>query len=167
MYRRTIQHEKFKKTMKYIFLTMATLAMLSCGNNNINEVTCNDDSVCIQASRGNHPSTQDTLDAMIKAFAKQESGFNCNAVSPCGRYVGYLQIGEIMVDEANRIIGDGEEVFYYDERYSQYISSEIFNIVMLHHNPDLDIDKAIDIWNPNCPKSYRDNIKNNFKSNIR
>lgn len=150
---------------KSIFLTMATLAMLSCGNNNINEVTCNDDSVCIQASRENYPSTQDTLDAMVKAFAKQESGFNCNAVSPCGRYVGYLQIGEIMVDEANRIVGG--EIFHYDDRYSQYISTEIFNIVMLHRNPKLNIDKAIDIWNPNCPMSYRDNIKNDFESNIR
>lgn len=139
--------------------------MLSCGNNNINEVTYNDDSVCIQALRENHPSTQDTLDAMVYAFAKQESNFNVDAVSPCGRYVGYLQIGEIMIDEVNRIVG--AEIFNYDDRYSQSISSEIFMIVMLHHNRNLNIDKAIDIWNPNCPMSYRDNIKYNYKSYLK
>ena len=113
---------------------------------------------------------EDTINAMAWAFARQESNFNHTAVSPCGRWVGCLQISKICVAEANRIVGfkcffDGSEG-YIDDRLDRQGSYAIFKIIQEHHNPDLNLDKAIDIWNRKCPDSYRNNIKNNFVQSV-
>lgn len=110
------------------------------------------------------PDRVDTLIAMATAFAMQESKLDENAVSPSGRYVGCLQISKIMVAEANRICR--AKIFwcdkYFDDRKDRQGSFAIFMTVMEYHNPTLDIDKAVDIWNPKCPQSYRRNVKNNY-----
>lgn len=103
---------------------------------------------------------QDTIHLMAQAFSMQESKENPKAVSPCGKYVGCLQMSEIMVREANRILG--EDVYIYDDRLSRHHSYEMFRVVMEHHNPLLDLDRAVDIWNRGAPLSYRNNVKNNF-----
>lgn len=102
----------------------------------------------------------DTIFAMADAFAMQESRMIEDAVSPCGKYVGCLQISEIMVREANRVLG--EELYTYDDRYDAGCSYGMFKAVMEHHNPTLNIDKAVDIWNGKAPKSYRENVKNYY-----
>ena len=103
----------------------------------------------------------DTLRAMATAFAIQETKCTERAVSPCGKYVGCLQISKIMVREANRILK--QDVFTYDDRYLKQDSFRVFITVMDYRNPELDIDKAVDIWNINCPAEYRNNVKNNYK----
>lgn len=104
----------------------------------------------------------DTIFAMADAFAIQESGMTEDAVSPCGRYVGCLQISKIMVREANRILGDS--IYSYDDRYDAGCSYGIFKAVMEYHNPTLNIEKAIDIWNKKAPSIYRENVKNYYQS---
>lgn len=106
----------------------------------------------------------DTLTAMFNAFVRQESNGNALAVSPCGRYVGCLQISEIMVREANRVIG--EDIYTHDDRYDEGCSFGIFMAVQNHHNPDLDIDRAIEIWNPRRPEAYTSNIKTYYAENL-
>jgi len=103
---------------------------------------------------------EDTIRAMAMAFAMQESKCTEMAVSPCGKYVGCLQISEIMVREANRV--QNKEQFTYDDRYKKMDSFKMFYVVMEYHNPELDIDKAVNIWNVNCPDVYRNNVKNNY-----
>lgn len=107
---------------------------------------------------------EDTINAMALAFVKQESNFDHTAVSPCGRWVGCLQLSEIMVREANRIVGF--DCFNYNDRYDRQGSYAIFKIVQQHHNPNLEIDRAIDIWNRYCPHEYRNNVKNYFTHNL-
>lgn len=102
----------------------------------------------------------DTIFAMADAFAIQESRMTEDAVSPCGKYVGCLQISEIMVREANRVLG--EELYSYSDRYDAGCSYGMFKAVMEHHNPTLNIDKAVDIWNEKATKLYRENVKNYY-----
>lgn len=109
-------------------------------------------------------SREDTINAMALAFAKQESNFDHMAVSPCGRWVGCLQLSKIMVREANRIVGF--DCFCYDDRYDRQSSYAIFKIVQQHHNPNLEIDRAIDVWNPGCGSDYRGSVKKYFKYNL-
>ena len=108
---------------------------------------------------------QDTLDAMIVAFAVQESNTTENAVSDCGKYVGCIQMSKIMVDEANRILGYNN--FTHDDRFVWDSCARMFEIVQTYHNPTLDIDKAITIWNKGCPNSYRNNVKKVYKGVLR
>ena len=103
---------------------------------------------------------EDTLRVMAMAFAMQESKCTEMAVSPCGKYVGCLQISEIMTREANRV--QNKEQFTYDDRYKKMGSFKIFYVVMEYHNPELNIDCAVDIWNVNCPDVYRNNVKANY-----
>lgn len=110
-------------------------------------------------------SREDTINAMALAFAQQESQFNHTAVSPCGRWVGCLQLSEIMVREANRIVGF--DCFNYDDRYDRQGSYAIFKIVQERHNPSYNIDKAVDIWNPGASKTYRNNIKKYFETTLK
>ena len=108
---------------------------------------------------------QDTIDAMIVAFAVQESNTTENAVSDCGKYVGCIQMSKIMVDEANRILG--YDNFTHDDRFVWDSCARMFEIVQTYHNPTLDIDKAITIWNKGCPNSYRNNVKKVYKGVLR
>ena len=103
---------------------------------------------------------EDTLTAMFNAFCLQESKGNVLAVSPCGQYVGCLQISKIMVREANRLIGDS--IYSYDDRLDPDCSFGMFMAVMNGRNKNLDIDRAINLWNGRAPQTYRDNIKTYF-----
>lgn len=104
----------------------------------------------------------DSVELMAEAFAIQESRCTPDAVSPDGKYVGCLQISKIMVREANRLLG--EDLYSYDDRYNQDYSVAMFKVVMEHRNPELSVDKAVDIWNKNCPASYRRNIHHYYDS---
>ena len=106
----------------------------------------------------------DTIFAMADAFAMQESRMIEDAVSPCGKYVGCLQISEIMVREVNRVLG--EELYSYNDRYDADCSYGMFKAVMEYHNPNLEIEKAINLWNQHAPQSYRDNVKAYFYANL-
>lgn len=123
-----------------------------------------DSTVCTDTIEEPVMSREDTINAMAMAFAQQESRFNHTAVSPCGRWVGCLQISEIMVREANRIVGF--DCFCYDDRLDRQGSYAIFRIVMLKHNENLEIDRAISVWNKGAGPKYRQNVKNFFEHNL-
>lgn len=107
------------------------------------------------------PTAADTLWAMAEAFAWVESRGDHMAYNEKEDAVGLLQIRPIMVREANRLLG--EEAFTMADRWEPMESIDIFCTVMEHLNPTLDIDKAIDIWNPRCPESYREAVKQEYK----
>lgn len=110
---------------------------------------------------------EDSLIALATAFAIQETRMTERAISPCGRYVGCLQISRIMVREANRLCG--VDMFYsdtnvfYDDRLDRQGSLAIFSVVMDYKNPTLDVDRAVDIWNVNAPRLYRNNVKKYYQ----
>lgn len=104
----------------------------------------------------------DSVELMAEAFAIQESRCTPDAVSPDGKYVGCLQISKIMVREANRLLG--EDLYSYDDRYKQDYSVAVFKVVMEHRNPELSVDRAIELWNKYAPLSYRNNVHHYYDS---
>src|SRR5574344_1245169 len=89
------------------------------------------------------------------AVAMEESRWSCAARN--GDAIGFLQITPICVEEDNRILG--KEQFTLEDRWSKERSVEIWHVIQNHHNPDHDHDKALDIWNPNHPDSYKDGVQ--------
>lgn len=98
----------------------------------------------------------DSLTMMAVAFAIQETKCQ-NISSPDGKYVGYLQMSEILVRETNNIIG--KKLYSYEDRRDWNCCLAMFATIMDSKNPQLDIDAAIDIWNKNCPHLYRKQVK--------
>ena len=57
------------------------------------------------------------VERLIKAIGQVESRGNVNAVSNCGKFVGYLQISKVVVDDCNRILG--EKKYNYNHRFDK------------------------------------------------
>lgn len=142
---------------EFIFAAFAALLTVGCSNSTENRKETITDSFPQEIRAKDHI---DTIFAMADAFAMQESRMMEDAVSPCGKYVGCLQISEIMVREANRVLGEG--LYSYSDRYDAGCSYGMFKAVMEHHNPTLNIDKAVDIWNEKATETYRENVKNYY-----
>lgn len=83
-------------------------------------------------------------DKVILAIADIESGYNENVISPCGKFVGYLQISKIMVDDCNQIAK--HKKFTYEDRFNKQKSIEIFLFIQSYYNPENNIEKAIRLW---------------------
>lgn len=90
-------------------------------------------------------------DAFIEALIHVESRGDSVAVGTRND-VGVLQITPIMINDANRIIG--EPRYALDDRTDRDKSIEIFNIIQNHYNPDHDLHFALKIWNSKAPVSY-------------
>lgn len=82
---------------------------------------------------------------VIEAISYIESRYNPNAVSPCGQWVGYLQISQVMVQECNRIVG--YKKYNYSDRYNKEKSIEMFYLFQNYYNPQGNIEKGIRMWN--------------------
>lgn len=94
---------------------------------------------------------------LAHAFAVVESNDNPHAVNHRENAVGLLQIRPIMVEQANMIVG--EDIYELTDREDSLVSLGIFHTIMSELNPTLDVNKAIDIWNPNASTEYRNFIK--------
>lgn len=104
------------------------------------------------------PSTEwEACYRLAHAFAVVESNDNPKAINHRENAVGLLQIRPIMVRQANQIVG--EELYELSDREDSLVSLGIFHTVMSELNPELDVDKAIDIWNPNASIEYRNLVK--------
>ncbi len=103
------------------------------------------------------------LSRLAHAFALVESNDNPNAYNPAENAVGLLQIRPCMVAEANRIIG--EDIYTLSDRWDSLTSIAIFHTVMMVKNPSLDVNKAIEIWNPNASRDYSNLIKSVYYKN--
>lgn len=89
--------------------------------------------------------TEKKWSAVIAAISQVESEGNPKAVSKCGRYVGYLQISQVLVRQCNQILG--KQVYTYDDRKDKQKSIEMFIIYQEHFNKEGNIEKAIRLWN--------------------
>ncbi len=83
--------------------------------------------------------------AVIEAIAQVESERNPSAVSKNGRYVGYLQISEILVRECNAIAG--YKKYTLADRKNRQKSIDMFIEFMERHNPSGNMERAIRLWN--------------------
>lgn len=152
---------------KMIFAAFTALLAVGCTNYTENKIETPTDPIPCVCDTIHAPCIEDTISAMAYAFAMQESKLDENAISPCGRYVGCMQISRIMVKEANRIctveLFFADTNVFCDDRLDRQGSLAIFRTVMDYHNPTYNVDKAIDIWNEGAPRSYRNNVKKYFQ----
>lgn len=108
------------------------------------------------------PSTEwESCYKLAYAFAIVESNNNPKAINHRENAVGLLQIRPIMIRQANQIVG--EDLYELSDREDSLVSLGIFHTVMSELNPELDVDKAIDIWNPNASTKYRNLVKSMVK----
>lgn len=82
---------------------------------------------------------------VMRAIEQVESDGRANAVSKNGKWVGCLQISEILVRQCNQILG--KKKFTYKDRYSKEKSYEMFIIYQEHFNKEGNMEKAIRLWN--------------------
>ena len=90
---------------------------------------------------------------VMKAIEQVESDGRANAVSKNGKWVGSLQISEILVRQCNQILG--KKKFTYKDRYSKEKSYEMFIVYQEYFNKEGNMEKAIRLWNSgelNCMK---------------
>ena len=90
---------------------------------------------------------------VMKAIEQVESDGRANAVSKNGKWVGCLQISEILVRQCNQILG--KKKFTYKDRYSKEKSYEMFIVYQEYFNKEGNMEKAIRLWNSgdlNCMK---------------
>ena len=99
---------------------------------------------------------------LAHAFAVVESNDNPKAINHRENAVGLLQIRPIMIKQANQIVG--EDIYELSDREDSLVSLGIFHTIMSELNPELDVGKAIEIWNPNATQSYRNLIKAIYKT---
>ena len=97
------------------------------------------------------------LQDVCKAIVWVESRGKTDVVSPNGKYVGVLQLGEIYVRECNRV--QDSITFTYDDRFDSVKSLQMFVIYQNHHNPEHDVDKAIHLHNPTAGPDYKHKVK--------
>lgn len=100
---------------------------------------------------------------LAHAFAVVESNDNPHAVNHRENAVGLLQIRPIMVRQANQIVG--EDLYELSDREDSLVSLGIFHTVMSELNPTLDVDRAIEIWNPNASREYSNLVKSVYYNN--
>lgn len=101
--------------------------------------------VAISASAQKSVDLNKKWGAVMDAIEQVESRGNVRAVSPNGKWVGCMQISEILVREVNNIVG--RKKFTYNDRFSREKSREMFIIYQERYNPEGNMEKAIRLWN--------------------
>ena len=82
---------------------------------------------------------------VVDAIEQVESEGKEDAVSRNGRYVGCLQISEILVRQCNLIVG--YDKFTYEDRFDREKSHEMFIVYQEYYNKDGNMELAIRLWN--------------------
>ena len=100
---------------------------------------------CLTTNAQVSPEMNKKWGAVMDAIEQVESRGDTRAVSPNGKWVGCMQISEILVRECNNIIG--QKKFTYNDRYSREKSREMFVIFQEKYNKEGNMEKAIRLWN--------------------
>jgi hypothetical protein len=100
------------------------------------------------------------FDKMLYAFQKVESNFDTDTINRLG-YGGILQIGQEMINEANRIcrIRQINESFALSDRLDSIKSVRVWYIVQNYWNESYTLKKACMVWNPLASVNYFNKIK--------
>jgi hypothetical protein len=100
------------------------------------------------------------FDPMLFAFEYVESSFDPDTINRLG-YGGILQIGQEMINEANRlcILYGLPDRFVLNDRINIHKAEKIWYIVHYHWNPTYKYKKACHVWNPLGSKGYDRKVK--------
>lgn len=99
-------------------------------------------------------------DMLTMAMILTESECDSTAVGTT-QDLGILQITPIYVKEANRILDTA--YFKHEDALSVRKSLDMYRIVQEHHNPQHDIDVAIDLHNPTSGKWHYNKVMKNYR----
>ena len=159
-----------KFRLRMLFCLVVALLATSCGktpaNGKISDLETGQSCDPSEMSDKSDPSPDTTINLqdeweacyrLAHAFAVVESNDNPKAINHRENAVGLLQIRPIMIRQANMIVG--EDLYELSDREDSLVSLGIFHTVMSELNPSLDVDRAIDIWNPNATTEYRNLVK--------
>jgi hypothetical protein len=94
------------------------------------------------------------FDPMLYSFMKIESNFRTDVINWLG-YGGILQLGQEMINDANRIAHTN---YILEDRMDSCKSVEIWYIIQNHYNPHYTLTKACKVWNPTASSAYRKKI---------
>ena len=97
------------------------------------------------------------LQAICKAIIWVESRDNPKAYRESGNCMGILQITPIYVKECNRL--QSNVTYTLEDRTDIVKSLEMFTIIQNHHNPEHDLERAIQLHNPTAGPEYGDKVK--------
>lgn len=99
-------------------------------------------------------------DPMLLAFMKVESNFRTDVVNSLG-YTGILQIGQEMIDEANRILRMQGRIpeFRISECLDSTKSVRLWYTIQNKLNPSYTLQNACRIWNSQGGDLYYQRIK--------
>jgi hypothetical protein len=140
------QLKKRKITRRDLFIigfTMITLSLLVTTYELTNKLVKPQQNTCSAFEN------VDKTSLLLDAIAEYESGGDTMAINKEGSSAsGHLQILKILVDDANKIVG--EKRFTYADRFSRAKAEEIFDIIQNKYNPERDIETAIRLWNGGC-----------------
>lgn len=109
----------------------------------------------------NYPQTGELTEWQIMELAiyKTESEWDDLAVGK-GDDWGCGQLTQIYIDEVNRILG--ETKYIHEDAFNPVKTHEMIAIMQSHHNPTMDIDRAIVSHNPKAPASYSVKVRKNM-----
>lgn len=128
------------KKVYYFLLIISFIVNIFCLN-----YICNGKTE-VYTSQGVVVDKTDTLtewETFTLALMKVESEYNPNAVSSVGA-MGYFQITPIYVQEVNRV---HKTNYTFDQVTDFNTAYEIFDLMQKAHNPEYNLDKALELHN--------------------
>lgn len=146
-----------KKTILYILLVISLMTNLTFF---AKAVFSREESPEPPVTEQAQPAPADDWQTFIAALSWVESRHNDDAVSG-KQAVGYLQITPILVEDANRILG--QETFSLEGRRDREESIHLFNVIQDYYNPEHDLHLALKIWNPRSKLSYHTAVMKTYR----
>lgn len=128
------------KKVYYFLLIISFIVNIFCLN-----YICNGKTE-VRTSQGavvDHTDTLTEWETFTLALMKVESEYNPNAVSSVGA-MGYFQITPIYVQEVNRV---HKTNYTFDQVTDFNTAYEIFDLMQKAHNPEYNLDKALELHN--------------------
>ena len=126
-----------------LFISMMTNFILVIKVNHLKDDILLAEEIAFAQDYVHKPDTLSDWEVFTLALIKVESEYNNNAVSSVGAK-GYFQMTPIYVKEVNRIHNTDftfDQVTDFDNAY------EIFDLMQKAHNPDYDMDRALELHN--------------------
>ena len=88
--------------------------------------------------------TETEVSKLLPALIQVESGGDNSAIGDSGNAIGCLQIWPVMVEDVNRVSGQG---FTLNDRLSRHQSLKMARIYFRHYGKGWNIEQAARCWN--------------------
>ena len=138
-----MKHIKSYLLYAVLFISMMTNFILAIKVNHLKNDALIAEEIAFAQDYTHKPDTLSDWEVFTLALIKVESEYNNDAVSSVGAK-GYFQMTPIYVKEVNRI---HKTDFTFDQVTDFDNAYEIFDLMQKAHNPDYNMDKALELHN--------------------